>query len=152
MAQGRGRLVRRPVPGFVVRKEGPGTSRPRFDGQAKKDRGRAVPSTRILASALPWGCFVPKGHSTIAQRFNVGSGNRVDPSPAGTAENWYWGIDRPFGTHGFPTRNPTLKRWAILKHPSGMKTQILVALDSLVPGSMVRQRKTEDEPCDPLGF
>ena len=39
----------------------------------------------------------------------------------------------PSGLVAVPTLNPTLKRWAIFKHPSGIKTEILVALDEMSP-------------------
>ena len=40
-------------------------------------------------------------------------------SPEGAAEASV--VSRPYGTHPLPHPYPTLKRWAILNHPFGMK-------------------------------
>jgi hypothetical protein len=63
-----------------------------------------------------WAAVVPKGQSTVAQRFSVGGRGAVKPSPEGTIENSPvpGSISRPFGTGWFRRLNPTLKRWAIL--------------------------------------
>src|SRR6266700_6211890 len=72
---------------------------------------------------------VPEGHATIAQRFNVGTGAVRRTTPKGTAEGIRAVSAVPSGLRHLFTRYPTLKRWAIFKHPSGMKIEILVALD-----------------------
>ena len=75
---------------------------------------------------------VPEGHATIAQRFNVGSGIGKIISPEGTAEGIGAISAVPSGLRHPTTKYPTLKRWAIVEHPSGMNPEILVALP--VPG------------------
>jgi hypothetical protein len=55
---------------------------------------------------------VPKGHATIAQRFNAGCRCPAGRVPKGGMKSSL--LNRPFGTQGCPTANPTLKRWAIL--------------------------------------
>jgi hypothetical protein len=65
----------------------------------------------------------------IAQRFNVGLGSRRPTSPEGTTEPGCKSSAVPSGLVDISTPNPTLKRWAILKNPSGMGSQILVTSD-----------------------
>ena len=65
---------------------------------------------------------VPEGHPTIAQRFNVGEAvwdlvvpkGRLNPNSCAL----YSSV--PSGLTVAPDVHPTLKRWAILNHPSGM--------------------------------
>ena len=61
--------------------------------------------------------FIPEGCARIAQRFSVGARRRLWPSPEGTVETAR-ALGRPFGTY-FLRQNPTLKRWAIIRCPSG---------------------------------
>src|SRR5437867_3398799 len=67
---------------------------------------------------------VPEGHATIAQRFSVGNPVLCESRPEGTAEagRKAIGFSRPFGTCPRAAVNPTLKRWAILRRPSGTGT------------------------------
>ena len=62
--------------------------------------------------------FIPEGCARIAQRFSVGARRRLWPSPEGTAETAR-ALGRPFGTYFLRLQNPTLKRWAIIRCPSG---------------------------------
>jgi hypothetical protein len=58
---------------------------------------------------------------TIAQRFSVGLGQVHRTRPEGTVETRLF--IRPFGTNWCLREVPTLKRWAIVAHPSGMKAR-----------------------------
>jgi hypothetical protein len=59
----------------------------------------------------------------IAQRFNVGNERPKSISPEGTVDRMHLS-SRPFGTGEYRTRaHPTLKRWAIVKNPSGMESK-----------------------------
>ena len=63
--------------------------------------------------------FCPEGtteNSPAFQRWVWGGGEN---SPEGTAETV--DFSRPFGTYFQRISIPALKRWAILKHPSGMR-------------------------------
>jgi hypothetical protein len=76
---------------------------------------------------------VPKGHATIAQRFNAGCRCRAGRVPKGRMKKSL--LNRPFGTQGCPTAIPALKRWAILV--SSLRdegAQFLVALGVLACG------------------
>jgi hypothetical protein len=59
---------------------------------------------------------VPKGQSTVAQRFSVGVSGPLKLSPEGTIEDSPvpGSISRPFGTWRFLRLNPAPKRWAII--------------------------------------
>ena len=78
---------------------------------------------------------VPKGHLRMAQCFSIGDNDANIRVPKGrlnpTARN------RPSlrdsGLTAVLPFNPTLKRWAILKHPCGMENEILVALNETSP-------------------
>ena len=78
---------------------------------------------------------VPEGHARIAQRFNVGTSAGSSLNPEGTADTFGWdlaaGADSPVPSGLIPASVPTLKlkRWAILTHPSGMKSPSGVAGD-----------------------
>ena len=48
----------------------------------------------------------------LAQRFNAGCTCRARRVPKGRMKNAL--LNRPFGTQGYPTASPTLKRWASL--------------------------------------
>ena len=65
--------------------------------------------------------FVPEGHATVAQRFNLGNQCRVTPVPKGRP-NVHVVSAVPSGLRFPRIRHPTLKRWAIVEHPSGMKS------------------------------
>ena len=62
----------------------------------------------------------PEGRVTIAQRFSVGSRNVRGARPGGTVEPDDC-FGRPFGTRARWRQNPTLKRWASTRCPSGAK-------------------------------
>src|SRR5579864_9300144 len=72
---------------------------------------------------------VPKGHSRIAQGFNLGFDTQNKMSPEGTAEENQPGSVVPSGLTAPQTHHPTLKRWAILKHPSWMQNKALTPFD-----------------------
>ena len=85
---------------------------PRGEGRRLKAKGNAFREFRPRSRQKA----VPKGHSTIAQRFSVGEPRGGKPCPEGTAESLSdrTSLSRPFGTCSSRRRNPTLKRWAIL--------------------------------------
>src|SRR5271165_2883318 len=61
--------------------------------------------------------LVPKGHPTLAQRFNVGCPIPCEPSPEGTADTQVRNPSDsavPSGLRRCGPAHPTLKRWAIL--------------------------------------
>lgn len=63
---------------------------------------------------------VPEGQLAIAQRFSVGLGRLTGQVPKGRLKRPRSLLSRPFGTNLALPADPTLKRWAILTHPSGM--------------------------------
>jgi hypothetical protein len=74
---------------------------------------------------LAFEIFVPEGRLRIAQRFNAGDhvpGGRSPEGAADTPLRLHTRVDfsRPFGTWAATLAFPTLKRWAIISHPSGM--------------------------------
>ena len=72
-------------------------------------------------------CFVPEGHSIIAQQFTAGATEVVIPTtrPVGTAERYASQFNRPYGTDGTfgVPFYPAMNRWAIVQRPSGSKSQ-----------------------------
>ena len=73
---------------------------------------------------VPVAKIVPEGQPTIAQRFSVGLGRPPRSSPEGTAEKAAFPA-QPSLRDWFSllTGHPTLKRWAIVKHPFGMSLE-----------------------------
>ena len=69
---------------------------------------------------VPVAGIVPEGQLEIAQRFSVGLGLPLRFSPEGTAEKAALPAQPSLRDWLFPLGHPTLKRWAIVKHPSGM--------------------------------
>ena len=73
------------------------------------------------AMDIPVAGPVAEGQLAIAQRFSVGSGHPPRFSPEGTAEPGARDVQPSLRDWSpLPTDYPTLKRWAIFKHPSGM--------------------------------
>ena len=70
-----------------------------------------------------WRVLLPKGDATIAQCFSIGMRHGIDPSPEGTADMRpdFQPSLRDF--LAIRLAHPTLKRWAIVEHPYGMKTK-----------------------------
>jgi hypothetical protein len=66
-----------------------------------------------------------RGQLIIAQRFSVGFRSRSVMSPEGTAERCRPDSAVPSGLGIWRRSTPTLKHWAILRHPSGMNGQIV---------------------------
>jgi len=66
--------------------------------------------------------IVPEGHLAIAQRFSVGFGRQEERVPKGRLNRRTVPIV-PSGLDHGENRDPTLKRWAILKHPFGMELE-----------------------------
>src|ERR1043166_548434 len=103
--------------------------REKADTAQRVDSPRAC--SRLSLTVMPLGnsngCGqtpVPEGQSRIAQCFSFGNLMPDEVSPEGTPEfNRFRGeICRPFGTCRATLGNPALKRWAILKSPSGTST------------------------------
>ena len=64
---------------------------------------------------------VPEGHLKIAQRFSVGLARITCQVPKGRL-NRLFAVQPSLRDWRSPTTGyPTLKRWAIINHPSGMK-------------------------------
>ena len=83
-------------------------------------------SLRLLGSLVVFG--TPEGQLTIAQRFSVGLGRPLGSSPEGTADNAVLPAQPSLRDWSFPLDgHPTLKRWAIFKHPSGMTQEAVHA-------------------------
>ena len=89
-------------------------------GQCRSGLIRFDPENRFQAGP----CSVPEGHAIIAQRFNVGTGAQRNLSPVGTVDGSYGFQPSLWDLRNSALGNPTLKRWAIIKHPSGMKTRL----------------------------
>ena len=65
----------------------------------------------------------------IAQRFNAGIEVWFYQVPKGRLN--LRSVGRPFGTYAFGRPYPALKRWAILRRPSGTVDRALWTLDYL---------------------
>jgi hypothetical protein len=74
---------------------------------------------------------VPEGRATIAQRFSVGSRLYVRIVPKGRPTDRRSRSSLRDSGRFFPS-NPTLKSWAIIKHPFGIRMKF-VALDIPIP-------------------
>src|SRR5712664_2433001 len=84
-------------------------------------RGNFCPMTIGFEDLSGAVVLVPEGYPRIAQRFSVGSTHRNGISPEGTAEPCR-GSAVPSGLIRWMWPYPTLKRWAIFSHPSGMRS------------------------------
>ena len=98
-------------------------------GGSPKSEARNPKQIPILQAQMPFGnptCCrgdsVPKGHTSIAQRFSVGEPAPCGPSPEGTAERAVLAprLSRRSGTRHPVRLFPTLKRWAMVISPSGI--------------------------------
>jgi hypothetical protein len=85
--------------------------------------------------------IVPEGHLAIARRFNVGSSREEGPSPEGTADGAGSRLSRPSGTRHPRDRPPTLKRWAIIRCPSGTNAKSPSELGAALTGRLRRRMK-----------
>src|SRR2546428_12824865 len=64
--------------------------------------------------------LVPEGLARIAQRFNVGNRRPTRNKPEGTADPLAYLQPSLRDFYPLTVKVPTLKRWAIIGHPSGM--------------------------------
>jgi hypothetical protein len=76
------------------------------------------------------------------KRFSVGIDGRSGTVPKGRLRNATRIQPSLRDLEGFAL-DPTLKRWAILMHPSGMENEILVALDKNVRAPGQEHRTAE---------
>src|SRR5258706_12487944 len=79
---------------------------------------RLTPTTELSIGTQ---CPVPEGQLRIAQRFSVGFDRRAASSPEGTAERQWSRSAVPSGLIVDLPLDPTLKRWAIFRCPSGTR-------------------------------
>src|SRR5215471_7991009 len=93
------------------------------DSQSVQAKRWGQPELRGFAFANRSQSLVPKGRARIAQCFSFGFAAPHTLSHEGTAERLPCTVrlSRPFGTRFSRGRCPTLKRWAILKYPSGIE-------------------------------